>query len=180
MHNPPTILLVSCIYGLTPIIQYLLPRKDVDWNVGYPEDIECSKDIDRYRTIDDVGWNLRRTNNGQIIHPLVLAAGRGYKDIVELVLSRDKSCYTKGDPWYIFGASALCEAVECGHISIVKLLIEHGVDPNSRGLELVNRFTSVIQTPLPLAAASGNQEIARLLLLHKADPNSSCTVFRKG
>src|ERR1035438_7524161 len=59
------------------------------------------------------------------------------------------------------GATALHDAVWTGHIQLVRVLLEHGADPNIPHAEAG-------ATPLHFAAIKGNAEIARLLLDHGA------------
>jgi len=59
----------------------------------------------------------------------------------------------------------LHRAAERGHLDVVKLLLEHGADPNVQDDEG--------ETPLHHAAAwRDNVDIVRLLLEHGADPGT--------
>lgn len=62
------------------------------------------------------------------------------------------------------GDSALVIAAKCGHLDMVKLLVQHKADVNFR-----NKLLGV--TPLIGAVKFGNVEIAEYLLKHKANPN---------
>jgi ankyrin repeat protein len=58
-------------------------------------------------------------------------------------------------------------AAEFGHTDIVKLLLEHGADPNAQETLDFRTF------PLVAAARGNHLEMAEALLVHGADPNAS-------
>lgn len=58
-------------------------------------------------------------------------------------------------------------AAEFGHTDIVKLLLEHGADPNAQETSDFRTF------PLVAAARGNHLEMAEALLEHEADPNAS-------
>jgi ankyrin repeat protein len=63
------------------------------------------------------------------------------------------------------GAPVLIDAANLNHVAILKLLLDHGADPNIRqwGLNV---------SALHAAAVDGEVEVARLLLDHGADPSA--------
>ncbi|KAI8710934.1 HET domain-containing protein [Fusarium sp. LHS14.1] len=63
--------------------------------------------------------------------------------------------------------SPLAKAAEKAHEAVVRLLLEKGVDPDSRGGDGLD------PTPLSQAAMKGHQAVVRLLLEKGADPNLS-------
>lgn len=68
--------------------------------------------------------------------------------------------------YYLGSGAPLKNAAGCGRIEIVKLLLEHGADPN-----LPEEGIAPHGHALYAAAANGHYEIARLLLEHGAYPN---------
>src|SRR6476620_4679866 len=60
------------------------------------------------------------------------------------------------------GATALHDAVWTGHVDLVRLLLDHGADPNIPHAE-------GLSTPLHYAAIKGNAPIASMLIQHGAD-----------
>ncbi|HEY3840666.1 MAG TPA: ankyrin repeat domain-containing protein [Bryobacteraceae bacterium] len=68
--------------------------------------------------------------------------------------------------YYLGSGAPLKNAAATGHIDIVKVLLEHGADPNLREEGIAPRGHALYS-----AAANGHHEIARLLLEHGAYPN---------
>jgi ankyrin repeat protein len=66
------------------------------------------------------------------------------------------------------GATALHEAMLQPNITVVKLLLDHGFDPNARATK--NGYT-----PLHFAVAANNVAAARLLLQYGADKRIKCS-----
>jgi ankyrin repeat protein len=64
---------------------------------------------------------------------------------------------------------SLCQAVKCGHIPVVRRMIQQGVDLNASD-EDSSRF------PLILAIENDRSEIAEMLLAAGADPNAQTSV----
>jgi ankyrin repeat protein len=69
--------------------------------------------------------------------------------------------------YYLGSGAPLKNAASQGHLVIVKLLLEHGADPNLREEGIAPRGHALYS-----AAANGHLEIARLLLESGADPNA--------
>ncbi|KAK4944854.1 hypothetical protein LTR10_015773 [Elasticomyces elasticus] len=91
--------------------------------------------------------------------PLEVAALLNHQDVLRSILLRnkDESLLGKKD-----GEEALGHACTYGHIEIVRMLMEHGVDANS---------TSQWGTALASAAAEGHQVVVQALLDYGADPD---------
>jgi len=70
------------------------------------------------------------------------------------------------DSYYIGCGAPIKNAAACGHLDIVKLLLERGADPN-----LPEEGIAPQGHALYSAAANGHYEIAKLLLDHGAHPN---------
>ena len=93
--------------------------------------------------------------------PLVWAAHKGHKEVVQLLLERGaepniaNSC----------GDTPLLKAAYRGHNDVVQLLLDEGADPNKVNTEGA--------TPLLWAAAHGKKDVVRLLLDRGADPNKA-------
>jgi len=89
---------------------------------------------------------------------------------VKELLAQDRTLANRLDPYvtyYPCSGSPLRNAANAGHLEIVKLLLEHGADPNLPEPGMAPRGSA-----LYVAAAAGHHEIARLLLERGADPNA--------
>ncbi|CZR60508.1 related to vegetatible incompatibility protein HET-E-1 [Phialocephala subalpina] len=179
--TPPSILFVSCAFGLGPIIRHLLPREEIDW-------------LQKYNT--------------SFICPLVLAVQHGHLDIVEMLLQRQPGFYDEGAEGETSGSKALASAVandefaiaklflesrinrnvhddssqfrletplniacERGLDSMVQLLLSHGADPNIGRFKFDEQYTwpEVLYSSLYDACNSRYYEIAEMLVKAGAD-----------
>ena len=91
------------------------------------------------------------------------AAGRGHRDLVELLLSKGASVDATDD----FNDAPLHDAVVGGHPSIVELLLTEGASIEAKG-----QFK---ETPLHKAAAKGHTNIVELLLTKGASIEARCS-----
>jgi ankyrin repeat protein len=69
------------------------------------------------------------------------------------------------------GETALLPAARSGNTETVKLLLDHGANPNQK-----ENWRG--ETALMLAAAEGHTEVARMLMTHGANPNVRSTSFK--
>ncbi|ODM14496.1 hypothetical protein SI65_10118 [Aspergillus cristatus] len=91
------------------------------------------------------------------VSPLEKAASFGHREIVALLLR--EACLKPSQ-------KSLFQAAKKGHEPIVKMLLDHGADPNAKH-------------PLgfpPLFAAVGHEDVFRLLLQHGADPTNEIDI----
>ena len=93
---------------------------------------------------------------------LVLAATRGFEDIVKVLLSKDVNPNTLGGPHC---ETALCAAASGGFIGIVRMLLDEHAD--------VNVSDRCGTTPLLGASRWGHEDIVKVLLKEGADLNIS-------
>lgn len=122
-------------------------------------------------------WNLNREfvnelldcytcENGQITTPLIIAARNGEEKVVSILLSKfrinlEQTGTVKFDGFVLEGATALWCAAGAGHLSIVKLLLDHGAN--------VNHATKTNSTPLRAACFDGRLDVVQCLVEYGAD-----------
>lgn len=99
----------------------------------------------------DVDCCLRQRKGMTGWTPLMIASGRGYLEIVKLLLEKGANVNARGRG----GCAALIEASGKGHLEIVKLLLNKGADINAR--------TYSGWTALDVAVRKGHTEIVELL-----------------
>ena len=97
---------------------------------------------------------------------LHLAAGHGYAQIAELLISNGAHIDAKD----IRGATPLHYAVGQNQMKTTKLLIENGANIHAVTSYKINE-TLIEKTPLEFAALKCHTDIIRLLIEHKADIN---------
>lgn len=90
---------------------------------------------------------------------LLDAAAKGDRTRLELLLKEGIAPNGRADVW---GRTALLEAVDRGHVEMVRLLLDAGADPDLRGGG---------HAPLVRAALLGHAQITGMLLKHGADPD---------
>lgn len=113
-------------------------------------------DLSKLKKIIAAGGDLNLSDRSGIT-PLMIAAQKGHKEIVEYLIDHgaDINAKTKG------GFSALFNPCIQGNIDVASLLIAHGADVN------------VISNDAPLlsyVALRGDKKMVELLLSHGADP----------
>ena len=94
---------------------------------------------------------------------IINASYRGDIKIIQEILAAGVDKDVRDD----MGATALHEAMLQPNITVVKLLLDHGFDPNARATK--NGYT-----PLHFAVAANNLAAARLLLQYGADKRIRC------
>ncbi|CAH1396892.1 unnamed protein product [Nezara viridula] len=92
------------------------------------------------------------------VSAVLAAAYRNQPEILRYLLENGGNMIINKDPWFV-----LFRPSYKGHIEVVKILLENGIDVNSKG-----PFGS---TTLHRVAETGNIEIAKLLLMYSADSN---------
>jgi len=97
--------------------------------------------------------------------PLSWAAANGHEAVVRLLLLEKGVDPDSKDR--INGQTPLSWAAANGHEAVVRLLLEKGVEPDSKD--------GSGQTPLSWAAARGHEAVVRLLLVEGVDPDSKDT-----
>lgn len=92
--------------------------------------------------------------------PLHLAAAKGHKELVKLLLSHKADVNSK----CFLGGTPLHAAAQNGSKEVTELLLAHNAE--------VNAHDSFGYTPLHLAARDGRKEVAELLLANNAEINA--------
>lgn len=95
---------------------------------------------------------------------LIAAAQSGAIDLVQQALDAGVAVTVENG----YGSPALLVAAQSGHPNIVKMLLEHGADPNTATKDQS-------ETALTAAVCGGNQEAVRLLIAAGADVNQRRT-----
>lgn len=98
-------------------------------------------------------------------YDLTIAAALGDYEAVRRILRENPKRIAESRPC---GKRALSSAIELGHESIVRLLLDFGVDPNWPEGAVAPRGLA-----LHRAASAGNRNLVEMLLLHGADPNGT-------
>ncbi|MFZ3136593.1 MAG: ankyrin repeat domain-containing protein [Thermodesulfovibrionales bacterium] len=121
-------------------------------------------DFSRFKALFSNGIDVNKKVDG--ISPLIYAAMRGQKEIVEFLISKGADVNVKDNivevpGGFSGGRTTLHYAVLWGHKEIVGLLMSKGADVSARSVQN--------ETPLMLAIQEGHKEIAELLILKGAD-----------
>lgn len=130
-----------------------------------------------YRGWRDVPKDTIATPNDIYLHLLSrgayldinMAALKGNTERVKELLDQDPSLVNKPDAYvtyYAGSGSVIKNAAAAGHYDIVKLLLEHGADPNIPEEGIAPRGHA-----LHSAVVNGHKEVVKLLLEHGAYPS---------
>ena len=104
--------------------------------------------------------------NGEGKTPLILAAERGYDDIVELLLEKGANTNQKyKEKNFVYWA------IIKGEIDVVRAFVEGKYKNKLDILAIINEKNHKGKTPLILAAQRGDEEIVKLLLDNEANTN---------
>ncbi|TET36063.1 MAG: ankyrin repeat domain-containing protein [Planctomycetota bacterium] len=117
---------------------------DASWN-----------DVDKRIFIDELAQEIYWERSA--IHE---AAGKGYRDVVELLLLKGADIHCRATA----GATALVSAAANGHVDTCKFLIRKGADVNSEA--------AFGLTPLHFAAGHGGREVVDFLIKNGANVNT--------
>lgn len=101
----------------------------------------------------EIGVKFMTYENQLFYTPLLAASERGYLEIVQFLLEFGGTTHLKHCDY----CDAMTLAIERGHTEVVKLFLDHGLDPESK-------LTSDGRRPLHVAAERGNEELVRLFL----------------
>lgn len=138
----------------------LPPRKN---KTKYPTIFEAIKAEDSQAVKDFVKKNPslvdKKDGTGEL--PLVLACGKGSKEVVEFLISKGADVNAENG----IGETPLHEASRQGRNKIAELLISNGADVNAK----TENFG---ETPLILASRQGFKEVVELLISKGADVNA--------
>jgi ankyrin repeat protein len=103
--------------------------------------------------------NLVNSYNSDGFQPLGLACFFGHFDVAEYLIKAGAHVNSKSNNG--LKAAPIQSAAAGGHKKIVKMLLEHGADPNIR--------EQAGYTPLHAAAQNGDEQLIRILLYGGAD-----------
>jgi cytohesin len=113
--------------------------------------------VTQYLLDNNANVNLRMGNGDT---PLIAAAARGKKAMVELLLAHGANVNAPGN----FDETALHKAAGQGFPAVAEVLLANHAD--------VNALSNDGRTPLSFAAVKDSPEMIKLLLAAKADPNA--------
>jgi len=136
-------------YGNENMLKFLKACKEL--KEGYVSEHDIYK-YSRYDDDDDYG-------SGSYVNPLILAAKNGYEKVVSLLLKENKYVQESRDA---SKPTPLHVAVEHGHIEVVKVFLDSGIDPNLSYNQYNNsQFNNIY--PIHLAAKHGHVLIIEML-----------------
>lgn len=156
-------MLVSCIHGFAPIVT-LLVESSIAGHL--PEPLECDTadhrgltplncaaikgDIELVKTLILRGQADVNQTSPKGCTPLIYAGRGGYSEVVRYLLDKRASPLKQDNA----GGTVLHHAIEKGHISVLEVMLEHGVDVYS-AIELADNAG---RTPLFEAVEMEDEE----------------------
>ncbi|KAL8773658.1 MAG: hypothetical protein Q9209_001424 [Squamulea sp. 1 TL-2023] len=201
-----TPLQVACVFGYQSVFDRLMRCKVDVSQQGGPDctAINAAARWGRHEMVKSLLAHeaLTDQSRSQTLPATISAAKGGYVKVVRLLLDHGAVTASNNDSDPEISAclsNALLEAAGFGHLAVVKLMLERGVDINVRNnkndtslhlaaaynhvavaAELIRRGASVSvrgefgHTPLHTAAIYGSTEIASHAITHGADVNAQC------
>eukprot|EP01032_Pedospumella_encystans_P015869 gene15869-18130_t len=176
-NNGSIPLIVACFAGQLEVVRCLLAfNSEPRWKnkqginalgaaiVTHKESggrLDVMRELLRYCKKKDISIVESRNSSTQWT-PLIVAAYKGYADVVELLLEYGADLSAKGKK----GFTALIAASQNGWIEVVRVLLKHGADVH---LALEDGSTAIVA-----ASAGGYQDIVRILAEH----DKSCLEVR--
>jgi ankyrin repeat protein len=154
-------------------VRTLLRQAPAEVNAAQPDGMTAlhwaveREDLDMTNLLLGAGADINQTNRTGV-RPLYLAARNGNAQIIERLLAagEDANAVLTGE-----GETVLMLTAYTGNPAAVKVLLDHGADPN------IQQFRG--QTALMWAAAEGHADVVRQLLARGADPSLSSAASTK-
>jgi ankyrin repeat protein len=139
------------------------PETKADKKGAFDQLLEKARHGDVLSAKDAIGKGLSPdTKNGCDGSLLLISAATGNLELVTFLISVHADVNIRN--WE--GATPLAAAAMAGQTGIVKVLLEHGANPNLA----FSSSDAVLGTPLLLAASNNHLDIVQMLLAHGADP----------
>jgi uncharacterized protein len=149
-----------------PVSKEDIPNKEADSTAKYSP--YANEELFKNIVSGDIGAIKRAIKNGGDVNakvrdltPLMIAAGAGNKDVVNVLLENNADVATKGDN----GKTALTIALRKSNLPIADVLIGKGADINAKDDKGV--------TPLMWASYEGRLETVKFVIDKKAEINAS-------
>jgi ankyrin repeat protein len=153
--NGVSVVLLALYHG-KPKIAELLALRRTDLSVFEAAALGC---LDRLRSLLDADPSASNARASDGFHPLGLACFFGQERAARLLIEHGAEISTPSEN--AFNVQPIHSAAARKASSIVRLLLEHGADPNARQQKGY--------TPLHSAAQNGDTETAGILLAFGAD-----------
>jgi ankyrin repeat protein len=161
-----TLLLISFLSILPLILNAADTKEEEKTQPKYS--LNSNEDVFKNIVNGDIGGLKRALKNGgdpngrvRDLTPLMIAAGNGNVDIINVLLENKADLNAKGDN----GKTSLTIALRRNNLQTAQLLIEKGADINTRDDKGV--------TPLMWASYEGRLETVKFILKNKPEVNAS-------